>query len=571
MKRVWSNTKAPILGESAKEPRPVWRLRCRWGPLALALGVAASCLAAAGGAPPRAAAEHRPAAPRLVCGKLSADGSYAAELRMLGASHACQHLRVRRSTGSTPPRGHDSAVRSHAAGRAVDPAISGRWSRPFRPDTTAIGITSVLLHTGKVLLFGGSAASGGRGTAAYLLDPVHRTGTDVPAPARVFCSGVTQLSDGRVLSVGGTSTTPRGIVDVYLFDPATNRWVRQPDTNRGRYYPTTTRLPHGRVLIAAGTEPDGRTSNPKIEIYTPPAAGTERGSLKVVGPDHATAYYPQQWVMPDGNLLQLAAANTFSFDPDTRSWTRLRGKPIGVKGAGGLMLAGTPGGSSRLDVVGGIRRHGTVIAAVQRYDYLKDRWTRGADMPMPRAHMNVVQLPDGRAIGLGGNSRGLSELGQHSAMLYRPGLGRWTTLASQLPRRAYHSTALLLPDGRIMSAGDDKAGGGGQQIDFFYPPYLFAGPRPTITSAPKRVRHRTTFAIRTARATVRRVVLMAPAATTHAVDMNARHIELRIRHVGKGHFRVRSPVARLAPSGYYMMFALTPAGVPSMARWVHVS
>ena len=121
-----------------------------------------------------------------------------------------------------------------------------------------------------------------------------------------------------------------------------------------------------------------------------------------------------------------------------------------------------------------------------------------------------------------------------------------------------------------MSAGDNKTGGGRQLIDFYSPPYLFAGPRPTITASPTQVGHGSQFSFTTSGAPVTRAVLMAPAATTHTVDMNARHVELAITSTGGGGFNATAPTAQVAPPGHYMLFALTAAGVPSVARWVHV-
>ena len=71
--------------------------------------------------------------------------------------------------------------------------------------------------------------------------------------------------------------------------------------------------------------------------------------------------------------------------------------------------------------------------------------------------MNVVQVPDGSAYGIGGNSSGLFDVAQKTAVAYDPAADTWTTMAAQSQRRAYHSTAILLPDGRIMSAGDNGA------------------------------------------------------------------------------------------------------------------
>ena len=142
--------------------------------------------------------------------------------------------------------------------------------------------------------------------------------------------------------------------------------------------------------------------------------------------------------------------------------------------------------------------------------------------------MNVVQVPDGSAYGIGGNS---------PASMTWGGLRRWRTARRRIPgprwrssrqRRAYHSTAILLPDGRIMSAGDNGAGGGRQLIDFYSPPYLFKGDRPAITSTPTTVGYGNSFSISTSGPPVTRAVLMAPAATTHANEMNARHVELAL-------------------------------------------
>ena len=429
----------------------------------------------------------------------------------------------------------------------------------------------MLLHTGRVLLFGGKYSPTDRNTAAYLYDPVTKTGHEVPAPAPVFCGSVTQLSDGRVLSVGGADPIPKGIVDVWLFDPITEEWIRQPDTPLGRYYPTTTRLADGRIVVTAGEELDGTTHNPKVEVYTPPPPGGQVGTLQVVGPDHPTFNYPRQWLMPDGNVLQVIGIKSYRLNPSTWTWTSLKPLPGGDgPGSAGLMLPGGPNGSTRLLMIGGLTTTASV-RTTERYDYANPAagWSYGNPLPARRAHMNVVQVPDGSAYGIGGNGIKLFEEPRTQTMFYSPATDTWTNLLVQPIRRAYHSTAILLPDGRIMSAGDDGPGGGRQLIDFYSPPYLFKGPRPVITAAPAQIGHNSAFSVSTSGPTVTRAVLMAPAATTHANEMNARHVELAITRSGD-RINATAPTSRVAPPGYYMLFVLTETGVPSRARWVHV-
>jgi hypothetical protein len=186
--------------------------------------------------------------------------------------HACEHLKGRKEAkGQTPAEKAAAARAFHAAYEqavaalgTTDPAVIGSWSTATNPGTKTVGISAVLLHTGKVLLFGGKYKSTDKNTAAYLYDPVTKTGHEVPAPAAVFCGAVTQLSDGRVLSSGGANPVPKGIVDLWLFDPISEQWTRQPNTPLGRYYPTSTKLADGRIVITAGNELNGTTPNPTV-------------------------------------------------------------------------------------------------------------------------------------------------------------------------------------------------------------------------------------------------------------------------------------------------------------------
>jgi hypothetical protein len=554
----------------------VWRRGFRTGSWGLLAAVAVVLMATTTATSmPGSAFDGRTAtvAAKKVCGTLTADATYDSEVSLLGVDHACEHLKGRQFVETKAGRAamKDASLAATSDLATTDPAVIGSWTNATNPGTKTIAISAVMLHTGKVLIFGGKYKSTDKNTAAYLFDPTTGTGHEVPAPAAVFCGSVVQLADGRVLSVGGTNKIPQGIVDVWLFDPVSEAWIRQPNTPLGRYYPTSTKLADGTVVTTAGTQLDGVTKNPTVELYTPPAPGTDVGTLKVVGPSHITGYYPRQWLMPDGNMLQVEGRKSYRLDTQTWQWTNLLGLPVGNgAGSAGLMLPGGPAGSSRVLMIGGLKSS-TGVTTTEKYDYSNPAagWSYGNPMPTPRAHMNVVQVPDGSAYGIGGNSSGLYNVGQFQTMKYDPANDSWTNMAVQTPRRGYHSTALLLPDGRIMSAGDTGAGGGRQLIDFYSPPYLFQGPRPVISSAPSRVANGGTFSIATSGAQATRAVLMAPGATTHADEMNARHVELAVTPTAGG-FTATAPNSRIAPPGYYMLFTVTASGIPSVASWVHV-
>ncbi len=159
---------------------------------------------------------------------------------------------------------------------------------------------------------------------------------------------------------------------------------------------------------------------------------------------------------------------------------------------------------------------------------------------------------------------------------------------AQAKWRTYHSTALLLPDGRVLSAGDDywdvgdlpdpwaDDGQPADEAEIYSPPYLFDGndpaPRPAIGSAPAAIRYGDELGVAIAARAAARAVLVAPGAVTHGNDMNQRHVELAVTGAvpGKG-INVRAPAdPSLAPPGHYMLFVFDAQGTPSVARWVRL-
>src|SRR5262245_62231838 len=122
-----------------------------------------------------------------------------------------------------------------------------------------------------------------------------------------------------------------------------------------------------------------------------------------------------------------------------------------------------------------------------------------APMAFGRRQHNLTVLADGTVLATGGNSSGASLIdlnaGVYPAELWSPATGQWRTLAAMQITRQYHSTALLLPDGRVLSSGGgicgtcDQVGYLAKNAQIFSPPYLFQAdgtpaPRPTIDSAP---------------------------------------------------------------------------------------
>src|SRR3954470_2229769 len=153
-------------------------------------------------------------------------------------------------------------------------------------------------------------------------------------------------------------------------------------------------------------------------------------------------------------------------------------------------------------------------------------------MASPRAFHNTTLLPDGSALITGGGTAldGIDvSKAVFDAELWNPATETWRTLASASVPRLYHSTALLLPDGRVLSAGGGNDSGAVNELQgqIFSPPYLFKGARPAMTNVPVTVQYGTAFAVQTAdAATIASVALIRPGAVTHAFDEDQRYVPL---------------------------------------------
>jgi len=195
-------------------------------------------------------------------------------------------------------------------------------------------------------------------------------------------------------------------------------------------------------------------------------------------------------------------------------------------------------------------------------------------MAFPRTEHNLTVLPDGTVLVTGGSRN--SDVGDTAgavleAELWSPTTETWTAMAAMRTPRMYHSTALLLPDGRVLVAGGGRDFPEVDQpsAEIYSPPYLFKGPRPAISSAPTSIHYATAFSVTTPDgARIAAVSLVRLGAVTHAFNENQRFVPVTFQP-GAGGLTVQAPAnANLAPPGNYMLFLVNANGVPSVAAMV---
>ena len=219
------------------------------------------------------------------------------------------------------------------------------------------------------------------------------------------------------------------------------------------------------------------------------------------------------------------------------------------------------------------------------------KWRKTNKMNFPRRQHNATVLPDGTVLvtggtrGGGGLNNGFNDLGPgqpvHVAELWDPATRNWTELTAELVDRCYHATLVLLPDGTVLSAGggeyradnvnDNDPQDSHRQAQLFFPPYLFKGPRPAITAAPASVKQGDTFDVSTPQPDdIGKVSWVRLPSVTHSFDENQRINFLQFQR-RPGGLSVSTPASpNVCPPGHYMLFALSKAGVPSIARIIQV-
>jgi hypothetical protein len=452
----------------------------------------------------------------------------------------------------------------------------------------------------------------------------------------LFCSGHAFLPDGRLLVVGGHIKDSDGLNQATTYTPAPagsdepGTWTPVAPMRFRRWYPTATTLPNGSVLVMSGSfddDPDPKNETiitvPILEVFDGrqwrPIPGQNDVPVRFNGPP----LYPRMHVISDGQVFMSGTDELTQLLKHSApgGWTPVRKRKAGARDYAPAVMFDQ---DKILYIGGGNKNVGNAGRDVLRpptnqaetidlsLPKNKRKWSDAAAMAFPRRQHNAVILPDGTVLVIGGTrggggarkantNVGFNDLKPgrpvHAAELWDPqadndsGRGAWQTLAAEEIDRCYHSTAVLLPDARVLSAGGGEYNPGGfgelavgndsdpndpadthQEAQIFSPPYLFKGDRPVITSAPASVRYGQTFEVHTPDAAdIATVSWVRVPSVTHSFDENQRINFLASTPVDAGTLAVTAPdTPQLCPPGHYMLFILHADGVPSKAAIIQV-
>jgi hypothetical protein len=460
------------------------------------------------------------------------------------------------------------------------PGQHGRWETlPFMMPINPVHVA--LMHTRKILVISGSGNDpDNKRFEAGVWDPQNETVKTFPIAWDMFCNGMVILPDGRPFVLGGTLKYDDflGEPRTAVFDPTREQFADTPSMNGGRWYPTGTVLGNGSVLVDSGLTNTSSTINTSVQIWDG-TRWTDAGTIFAGVP-----LYPRQNLLPSGKVFESGAnRNSKMYDPATHTWSDVAttifpgNRDYGTSVL--LPLTQANGYKPRVIILGGGSPTATDTTELIDLSVAQPRWVNGPKMARPRIQLNATILPSGKVLVSGGSAK--DEDGSTASLgaeLYDPDTNSFSSASTMEFPRLYHSNTLLLPDATVMAVGGNPQRTVYEpHIEIYSPPYLFnpdgsAAKRPTITGiTPGTIRYGAAFRIATPDAAgIKAVVLIRPGAVTHAFDMEQRLVGLAFT-AGQGVLNATAPAnGNLAPPGYYMVFILNSAGVPSIASFVRL-
>ncbi|CAN4122941.1 unnamed protein product [Withania somnifera] len=438
----------------------------------------------------------------------------------------------------------------------------------------------------------------------------------------VWCSSGSATSDGSLVQTGGFND---GKNMVRVFKPcSTCDWQ---ETGAGliqsRWYSTNHILPDGRQIIIGGRDAFNYEFHPKT------ASTNKVFSLPFIqqtnDPREENNLYPFVFLNVDENLFIFANNRAILFNYKTNTIVKTYpqipgGDPRNYPSTGSAVLLPlknlqTQTIQAEVLVCGGAPR-GSYLKAARSNNFVVALNTCGRititdpnpqwiveTMPLARTMGDMVILPNGNVMIVNGAAAGTAGWGiarnpVFSPVIYRPDNPSGSRFEVQNPNaipRMYHSTAILLRDGRVLVGGSNP----NEYYNFtgvlfptdlsleaFSPSYLdskSANLRPRIISPAshnkikygQRVNIRFTVSALRLNTDLIKVTMVAPGFNTHSNTMNQRMLVLssgKLRRSGIFTYQINvifPNSGKLAPPGYYMLFVVHQ-DIPSEGIWVKI-
>ena len=499
--------------------------------------------------------------------------------------------------GNRGPWTSAAEIDIYQIGTPITPTGLGKWGPTI--NFPLVPVAAALEPNGNVLTWSAYAYdtfTGGNG--ANTLTSTYNPSSGVVSERLVtninhdmFCPGISLDFNGRPVVTGGNNAPQTS-----TYNPVSNAWITGPKMNIPRGYQSSATCSDGRIFTIGGSWSGGQGGK-NGEIYSPSANtwtllpgcpvspmltadvqgvyradnhgwlfGWKSGYVFQAGPSIA-----MNWYSTSGSGGQSAAGSRAS-DSDAMAgnavmYDAVNGKILGLGGSpnyqgsqatsnANIITIGPPGANPSVTTV--------------------------ESMANSRIFANSVVLPDGKVFVTGGQTIGAPFSDANAVFTPEMWDPATNTFKSMLPNsipRNYHSVALLLPDATVFSGGGGLCGTCSTNhfdAQIYTPQYLLTSTgapasRPSITSLPTTASAGSQVTVKTDQS-ISTMSLIRMGSATHTVDTDQRRIALTFTTSGTNTYQFTIPSDRgVALPGYWMLFVLNSAGVPSKAGIIKVT
>ncbi len=352
-----------------------------------------------------------------------------------------------------------------------------------------------------------------------------------------------------------------GSKDAYIFDVKTERFVKVNSMNYARWYPTLAEMGNGMVMTMSGLNDQGQVTM-NSELFNPSNGKWTRG------PYRGFPTYPATFLTENGQLF-FTGSNS-GYGPSTAAWrtpgfwnvkTNVFTPVPGIKDPNDLETSASvllpPAQKQTIMVMGG-GGVGQSSSSTERTALIdvaapNPHWVAGPDLAEPTRYPITVLLPNDRVLVTGGSRyyRGMHGSDNADTRIYNVATNTFSWAASSITGRDYHSGGLLLPNGSVLTLGGNPLYGNAQdtepqtfnqEIDVYFPPYMFQGTRPAIERAPTVLKRGHSYLIKVTQAPgISYLRLLRPDNPTHVTDVNERSIGVRFQRAAGGYLKITIP------------------------------
>jgi len=440
-----------------------------------------------------------------------------------------------------------------------------------------------------------------------------------PVVMDAFCSVVRVLDNNRVFILGGNKNQDTNLPDTQnqtmIYDVLNKKFSLSNNLNFKRWYASVVITGDEKMFIFGGEDVTNEKLSTIPEMID--LKNIDQGwqvleqadSNDLFGNKDADEWnYPRTFLSSDGNIVGISYNKTWVMDVNNNYRVMKTGEiPLVKSGISKvlehsnpnfddhkkdnlkLLTIGSAVGSTnsvvmiekdKILVFGG-RQQGeeyspsNKVFLIDFSDSFKPQIKELKSMNFARSNGNATIMPDGNIFLNGGHSYTDLEFSVFTPEIYNPNTQTTKEMSNSYFRRNYHASSLLLPDGRILTAGGDV-----WNAEIFYPPYLFAknindktvlAKRPQIVNLDKDIKRGEKVEIEV-NGEISKVSLISTGSTTHAQGSESKFRNINFTKVSNDKIEIKlDNNSNNLQNGTYLLFVLNSKGTPSEGKIVFIN